>query len=192
MSSGLDLGALCLSVLINKFCRLVPVTSLLGLASCGRYWFVATDDELYARIMDRLVDQLPDLAAQLKQEVRHGRVVSEKGLKQEGRYEERASRLAVTDLAPLGKTDVAVIPYTGDERLRLICAALLTLAETAYASRREILRLALEFEMSPVVQLGDDLDGTATINLVGETPDAERTFNVVRGLLSDSAVDLGR
>lgn len=154
---------------------------------------MATDDELYVRIMSRLGDELPDLATQLKQEVRHGRVISEKGLKQEGRYEERASRLAVTDLAPLGKTDIAVIPYTGDERLRLICAALLTLAETAYASRREVRRLAQEFGMNPVVELGgEDLDDTATVNLLGETADAERTFNTVRELLADFAMDLGQ
>ncbi|MDX8056335.1 hypothetical protein SK571_43765 [Lentzea sp. BCCO 10_0798] len=155
---------------------------------------MATNDELYARIMERLGSEMPDLATQLKQEVRHGRVVSEKGLRQEGRYEERASRLAVSDLAPLGKTDVAAIPYTGDERLRLVCAALVTLAEAAYSSRRELLRMSQEFQTRPVVQFSSDDDpgDTAVVDLAGETAAAERTFNAVRELLADFAAEGGR
>ncbi|MEU6936670.1 hypothetical protein ABZ943_08115 [Streptomyces rubiginosohelvolus] len=41
----------------------------------------------FAHIMMQLAEELPDLADQLKQEVRQGRVASEQRLRQEGEYE---------------------------------------------------------------------------------------------------------
>src|SRR4051794_36756320 len=103
---------------------------------------MAIRDDNYESIMARLRREMPSLAEQLDQEVRHGRTVSEKDLRQEGRYDERASRLAETELPPLGKSDVSVIPYTEDERFELVRESLLTLAETMFATRRSALKVA--------------------------------------------------
>lgn len=62
---------------------------------------MAIDYDRYESIMTRLRAEMPSLADQLAQEVRHGRAVYGQDLRQEGRYQERASRLAATELPPL-------------------------------------------------------------------------------------------
>lgn len=148
---------------------------------------MAIEDEQYARIMEQLADEIPGLAVQLDHEVRHGRAVSEERLRQEGRYEERASRLAGTELPPLGKTDVAVVPYTVEERIELIREALLTLAETMYASRQAALKTVIELGMEPEIQFGDaELETPSRFNLRNETERALVTLQTVRELLTDT------
>lgn len=148
---------------------------------------MAVDDDEYARIMARLEREMPELAAQLADEFRNGRVVSEQGLRQEGRYEERASRLAASELPPLGKTDVAVIPYTGDERIDLIREALLTLADTMYASRLAVWELARELNMESEIQFGDpELETPSQFDMREELERATRAQSTVRELLGDA------
>ncbi|MGA4540883.1 hypothetical protein ACPA54_12880 [Uniformispora flossi] len=147
---------------------------------------MATSYEPYEAIMTRLRAEMPSLADQLDQEVRHGRAVSEQGLRQEGRYEERASRLAATELPPLGKTDVAVIPYTDDERIELVREALLTLAETMYATRNAALQTARAHGLEPEIQFGDpELEVPTRISLSDETPLARVALQKVRELLAN-------
>ncbi|MFD4956198.1 hypothetical protein [Streptomyces sp. NPDC058451] len=144
------------------------------------------DDDQFARIMRQLMESLPDLADQLSQEVRQGRVASEQRLKQVGEYEVRASRLAEAELPPLGKTDIAVLPYTGEERIELIRVALLTLAETMYASRKALLDLAVAREMDPTIHFGDpELEPVTHLDLKAETERARVARQTVRALLSE-------
>ncbi|MFJ8040452.1 hypothetical protein ACIRBX_08095 [Kitasatospora sp. NPDC096147] len=145
---------------------------------------MAVIDDQYSDILDRLRGRMPGLADQVEQEVRHGRVVSGQELRDEGQYEERASRLAATELPPLGKSDVAVIPYTGEERLELVREALLTLAETMYATRRSALSMALARGMETDVEFGDpELEEISHIDLQAETEQAHQALLVVRQLL---------
>ncbi|MET7485108.1 hypothetical protein [Streptomyces sp. NPDC005538] len=147
---------------------------------------MSIDSDPYARIMAQLQHELGDLAGQLDQEVRQGRTVSEQKLKQEGRFEARASRLAETELPPLGKTDVAVIPYTGDERIELIRGALLTLAETMYASRKAALDTAVDQGMNLNIAFGDpELETLSFLDLRVETDRAHVALKTVRELLSE-------
>ncbi|MEU3352289.1 hypothetical protein [Streptomyces sp. NPDC037389] len=147
----------------------------------------------FAHIMTQLAEELPNLADQLKQEVRHGRVASEQRLKQEGEYEARASRLAEAELPPLGKADIAVLPYTDDERLELVRSALLTLAETMYASRKAALDIASKREMDLTIEFGDpELEELSYIDLKAEAERARVALTTVRELLSeDSDVAMG-
>ncbi|MGW5214418.1 hypothetical protein ACWEQO_25320 [Streptomyces sp. NPDC004051] len=147
---------------------------------------MAVDYDRYEAIMARLREELPELAEELDQEVRHGRAVSEKDLRQEGRYDERASRLAETELPPLGRNDVSVIPYTVDERIELIREALLTLAQTMYATRNSALKLAMERRMEPEIRFGDpELEVPSRVDLQEETESAHVALRTVQGLLSD-------
>ncbi|MFC5724940.1 hypothetical protein ACFP1Z_32830 [Streptomyces gamaensis] len=141
-------------------------------------------DRDYESIMAQLREVMPGLADQLDQEVRHGRAVTEKELRQEGRYEERASRLAAIELPALGKSDVAVIPYTNEERIELIREALITLAETMHATRQAALKTAIERGMELEIWFGDpELEAPSHIVLPEETAQAEATLQTVRELL---------
>ncbi|WP_327215365.1 hypothetical protein OG483_17550 [[Kitasatospora] papulosa] len=80
---------------------------------------MSVENEQYALVMERLKVDIPDLAAQLDQELKRRRAVSGQKLRREERHE-RASRLEEAHLPALGKTDVAVIPYSGEERVELI------------------------------------------------------------------------
>ncbi|GAA3616263.1 hypothetical protein ACG5V6_05245 [Streptomyces chitinivorans] len=140
----------------------------------------------FARIMEQLTEKLPDLADQLRQEVRQGRVASEQRLKQEGEYQARASRLAAADLPPLGKADIAVLPYTDDESVELVRTAVLTLAETMYASRKAALGLASERGMELTIEFGDpELEPVSSLDLEAETERAWAALEIVRELLSE-------
>ncbi|OLZ68594.1 hypothetical protein AV521_20870 [Streptomyces sp. IMTB 2501] len=140
----------------------------------------------FARLMAHLTERLPDLADELRQEVRQGRVASEQRLKQVGEYQARASRLAAADLPPLGKADIAVLPYTDDESLELARMAVLTLAETMYASRKAALDIASRREMELTVEFGDpELETPSSLDLKAETEHARTALAAVRALLSE-------
>jgi hypothetical protein len=131
---------------------------------------------------------LGDLASQLDQEVRQGRVFSEEKLKQEqeSQYAARASRLAETKLQRLGESDVAVIPYTDDESIELIREALVTLAKTMYASRKAVLDTAEAHGMDLTIEFGDpELEAPSSIELEGETARARVALELVQELLSE-------
>jgi hypothetical protein len=139
---------------------------------------VAIEDDEYARVLAQLAEAFPGLADQIDSELRRGRVVSKQDLYQSGMYEERASRLAATELPPLGKTDVAVIPYTGDERLELVREALITMAETMYESRLAVLEIATNWNMQPNVEFGEPEVGSwSRLDLRSEM---EATFVALR------------
>ncbi|MER7849313.1 hypothetical protein ABTZ03_35860 [Kitasatospora sp. NPDC096077] len=146
---------------------------------------MAVADQQYADLMEQLKAKLPDLAEQLDQEFRQGRAVSGERLKQEGTFAERAGRLADTDLPALRKSDIAVVPYTSEEQIELIREALLTLAETMYASRSVLLKTAVERQTNTTVAFGDpELESVVHIDLPGEAERASAALQVTRALLA--------
>ncbi|WP_333749160.1 hypothetical protein [Streptomyces sp. IBSBF 2394] len=146
---------------------------------------MSVESEQYAFVMQRLKADFPDLAAQLDQELKRGRAVSGQKLRREERHE-RASRLEEAHLPALGKTDVAVIPYSGEERVELIRDALLTLAETMYASRQAALKLTMERGMEQEIRFGDpEEENPSFIYLPEETERARAVLATVRDLLSE-------
>ncbi|MEU2034879.1 hypothetical protein [Nocardia amamiensis] len=148
------------------------------------------NDEQFERIMALLRDQLPSLADELDQELRLGRAVSVQSLPSPGDYRERAERLADTDLAPLGKADIAMVPYSNDERAALIRRALVTLADTMFRSRDALLKIAAAREMEPTIRFGDpELENPSHIDLSVETALASIARDTVRTLLPDSSAE---
>ncbi|MEU3508556.1 hypothetical protein ABZ733_11620 [Streptomyces longwoodensis] len=146
---------------------------------------MSVESEQYAFVMERLKADFPDLAAQLDQELKRGRAVSGQKLRREERHES-ASRLEEAHLPALGKTDVAVIPYSGEERVELIREALLTLAETMYASRQAALKLTMERDMEQEIRFGDpEEENPSFIYLREETEHARAVLATVHDLLSE-------
>jgi hypothetical protein len=79
-----------------------------------------------------------------------------------------------------------VIPYTGDERIELIRGALLTLAETMYASRKAALDTAVDQGMNLNIEFGDpELETLSFLDLRVETGRAHVALETVRELLSE-------
>lgn len=147
---------------------------------------VNDDSSDFTQVMADLEEALPDLADQVKQEIRRGRIASEQRLRQEEDYGFRTSRLAEADLQALGKADIAVLPYTDDERIELVREAILTLAETMYVSRRTTLDIALEEGTELTITFGDpELEALSEVDLPAETERARVAFATVRGLLSE-------
>ncbi|MFI1768846.1 hypothetical protein ACH41H_43385 [Streptomyces sp. NPDC020800] len=146
---------------------------------------MSVENEQYAFVMERLRADIPELAAQLDQELKRGRAVSGQKLQREERHE-RASRLEEAHLPALGKTDVAVIPYSGEERVELIRDALLTLAETMYTSRQAALKLTMEWGLEQEIRFGDpEEENPSFIYLPEETEHAQTVLATVRELLSE-------
>jgi hypothetical protein len=91
--------------------------------------------EIYEELIRRVEERAPSLATQIREEVARGRLVQGSKLP-EGERQERQSRLVEANLGRIGKDDMAVLPYTADERLALFSQTLLTLAQTMTESRR--------------------------------------------------------
>ena len=84
-----------------------------------------------------------------------------------------------------------MIPYSGEERVELIREALLTLAETIYASRRATLELTMEWGMEQEIRFGDPEDEDPSfIHLRDETERARAALETVRGLLSEGLEEM--
>ena len=85
--------------------------------------------------MQRLAEALPDVAAQVRDEVARGRVVPSSKLSTP-EHEERETRMTEAKVDRLANADVASVPYSDDERLAVLIDALIRTATTMLASRR--------------------------------------------------------
>jgi hypothetical protein len=139
--------------------------------------------EAYQHLMQRLAEALPDVAAQVRDEVARGRVVPSSKLSGPER-EERETRMTEAKVGRLGKADVASVPYSDDERLTVLIDALIRTATTMRASREALLGLASEYGYDKRVIIFDEPDETARVEValadevqaarqVAETVDAE-------------------
>jgi len=137
-------------------------------------------DELIALLEDRLGTPL---AAQIRDEVARGRLVQGSQLPE---HQERQSRLAQAKLARIRNDEMAELLYTGDERLALLCQALLTLAQTMTETRRALLSLAREVRFA-------EPDGTEVVgfDLNDELAKAEQALSQVSSLLEPVRQEVG-
>lgn len=114
---------------------------------------MAINNDSYDEILDELKRRLPGLAQQLEDEILRGRTVAGSDLDDDDKAR-RWANLRAAEVRTAGKLkgiedgDVAVVPYSEDERLNLIWHALLRLAETMHGSRTEILELARMHEVA--------------------------------------------
>jgi hypothetical protein len=149
--------------------------------------------EIYEELIRRVGERSESLAAQIREEVARGRLVQGSKLP-EGEREERQSRLAEAKLGRIGKDEMAVLPYTGDERLALLCQALLTLAQTMTESRRALLELTTDNDLphTRVLFTQPDETGSAEFDLPVELSNAERALEQVTNLLGPVQEEVGR
>jgi hypothetical protein len=165
--------------------------------------------EIYEELIGTLEERIPSVAAQIREEVARGRLLPGPNLSDPER-EFRESRLHQAKLGRIAKEDIAVVPYSGDDRLALLCHTLLNLAETMTESRRAILELfnsdhiqtarvlfvepreggatGLETE-APGEPTGGD--GIIEIDLAVELPAVEQTLALVRRLLEPVYEEVG-
>jgi hypothetical protein len=172
---------------------------------------VQESTEIYEELIGTLEEHIPSVAAQIREEVARGRLLSGPNLSDPER-EFRESRLHQAKLARISKEDIAVVPYSGDDRLALLCQTLLNLAETMVESRRAMLELFNSDHMrtarvlfvgpsqggatgletvEPAGPTGQDGDGIIDIDLALELPVVEETLTLVRRLLEPVHEEVG-
>jgi hypothetical protein len=101
---------------------------------------VQDSDEIYELLIELLDQQAEPLAAQIREEVARGRLIDGSGLPDED-LRARKRRLGDLKLTQLSANEKVVVPYSGDQRLALLCRTLLTSARTMTETRRALLQL---------------------------------------------------
>ncbi len=176
---------------VNRL-RLAPVLRAAGLQ--GRANSVEGSAEVYEDLIRRVEVAAAPVAGQVRDEVTRGRLV--KGSKlPAGERQARQSRLSEHKLGRISDDEMAVMPYTGDQRLALLCDTLLTLAQTMAASRRAVLAFAADHEIqSRFVEFADpdEVDTqTVHIDLEAEAAKAEQVLARVRELVAPVGQEVG-
>ncbi|WP_055548656.1 hypothetical protein [Streptomyces sp. NBRC 110028] len=121
-------------------------------------------DEVYDRLMRLLRDRIPELAAQLSEEIAAGRSVEGERLS-EGERITREGLMREARVGRLQRGDVAAVPYTADERLMFLCQALLRMAETLHGSLQVVSIMAGNHHVeSSTVEFAEP-DGTSSVGL---------------------------
>lgn len=151
--------------------------------------------EIYEELIRRLeAAAIAPVAVQVREEVGRGRLV--KGAKlPEGERQERQSRLSEAKLGRITDDEMAVLPYSGDQRLALLCETLLTLAETMAASRRAVLTFATHHDLpSRFVEFRapDEVEAeTAHADLEADVAKAEQALAQVRQVVQPLRQEVG-
>jgi hypothetical protein len=147
--------------------------------------------EAYQHLMQRLAEALPDVAAQVRDEVARGRVVPSSKLSGPER-EERETRMTEAKVGRLVKADVASVPYSDDERLTVLIDALIRTATTMRASREALFELASAYGYDRRIIIFDEPDETARVEvaLADETQAARQVAETVEAELRPAADEL--
>jgi hypothetical protein len=148
--------------------------------------------EIYEELLGRVEERAAPLAAQIREEVARGRLVQGSKLPEDERHE-RQFRLAEANLGRIGKDDMAVLPYTGDERLALLCQTLLALAQTMTESRRALLEVAIGHDLPHTQLRFTEPDETQAVefDLAAELSRAEQALGRVKSLLEPVRQEVG-
>lgn len=141
-------------------------------------------DEAYEELIRRIEERFVPLAVQIREEVARGRWVQGAELPESER-QERQVRLVEAKLGRLGRDDMAVVAYTGDERLALLCQSLLTLAQTMTESRRALLEPTTDHDLPHTRTRFTEPDETdpTEFDLTVELSAAEHALEQVASLL---------
>lgn len=149
-----------------------------------------------ASIFDELLRLLEELAAplaaQIRDEVTRGRLVEGQQLPTLDQ-QERQSRLKEANLGRIAKDELAVVQYSGDERLALLCETLLTLANSMTESRRALLEFTNAHGM-PHAHIRfalDDDTHALELDLEREVTSAEAALAKVRAALGPVREEVG-
>ncbi|MGW3022750.1 hypothetical protein [Streptomyces sp. NPDC001221] len=121
-------------------------------------------DEVYDHLMRLLRERVPELATQLSEEVAAGRSVDGERLSERERMT-RDGMMREARVGRLQRGDVAVVPYTADERLMFLCEALLRMAETLQGSLQAVSLMAEEHQVESTMIEFAEPDGTNSVVL---------------------------
>ncbi|MFJ3717492.1 hypothetical protein [Streptomyces sp. NPDC090057] len=121
-------------------------------------------DEVYDRLMRLLRERVPELATQLSEEIAAGRSVDGERLSEPERMT-RDGQMREARVGRLQRGDVAVVPYTADERLMFLCQALLRMAETLQGSLQAVSAMAENHRIGTSVIEFAEPDGTSSVTL---------------------------
>ncbi|WP_018215952.1 hypothetical protein [Salinispora vitiensis] len=151
--------------------------------------------EVVDEILRNLDRELPDIAAQIREEIARGRMVKGSKLPERVR-QDRQGALTAQRLGRIGENELAEVPYTDDESLAILCDTLLTLARSLAANRRALLNLLVDhgIQSGHVTFAQPDETQTAeptSLQVEGETGRAEVMFGRVKGLLGPAREEVG-
>lgn len=124
---------------------------------------------------------LPEVADQVQDEVARGQRLERSQLQKEDRDAREARMKEAKVGRKIGKDEQAVLPYTDDQRLGLLLAALERWIRVADASRDQLHRLAIQYKMRPVVRISNADEVDAETAVVRVSPPEER--DALRGAL---------
>lgn len=111
--------------------------------------------EAYEQLVELAAQQLPDVAAEVLDEIRRGRSVSASRIDAEDR-KLRQHQLSEQDLGRIVKSDVTVEPYGSDDGLVVFLEGLQTLAASMSATRRGLAQFGRQHGLqSPYVAFID-------------------------------------
>ena len=145
----------------------------------------------YQRLIERVAEKLPEVAAQVRDEVARGRVVP--GSKLSGAEREiRDTRMHEAKVGRIAKADVVSVEYSADEQLALLMGALMCLADTMLSSRQAIAGLeASDHRTASLVFEEPDGSGQTEIALRGDIQSLSDATTTVDRLLSPGLEELG-
>ncbi|RAO00781.1 hypothetical protein [Micromonospora noduli] len=151
--------------------------------------------EVVDEILRTLDRELPDIAAQIREEITRGRMVKGSKLPESIR-QDRQDALKAQRLGGIGKDELAEVPYTDDESLAILCDTLLTLAHSLTANRRALLGLLVDhgIQSSHVTFAQPDETQTAepsSLQVEGESGRAEAMFGRVKSLIEPAREEVG-
>jgi orotate phosphoribosyltransferase-like protein len=145
--------------------------------------------QAYQTLIQRLADVLPDVAAQIREEVARGRVVAGTSLSA-SELQARESRMYEAKVGGILKADVASVEYTDDERLALLVDSVIRTAATMRSSLEAVSQPSGSIVASVTFEEPDGTD-RVEIGLSEELTTRSQVSVVVSGLLSTALTELG-
>lgn len=143
-------------------------------------------DRAYESLLQALEQNMPEVAQQVRDEVARGRPELLSALAPSD-FIDRQQRIREARLPSMERKDVAVRPYSPDERLRLLLEALQTLADSMAESREALLRLLEEADVEArVVFAESEGDVEQVVDLQTDTRSSQRTRPEVVQALRDA------
>jgi len=146
--------------------------------------------DAYQYLIQRVSEALPDIAAQVREEVGRGRVVLGSKLPTTDRHV-RETRMERANVGKIGKSDVLSVEYTDDEKLALLIDAVMCLAGTMLTSREAVAHLGDHLD-APLVFEEPDGSDRVEITLDQDIGSLSEKVAMVNLLLAPSLEELGR
>lgn len=144
----------------------------------------------YQELLRRIRDELPEVAAQIEDEVARGRRVTGEALAKPDR-DERGERMKPTG-SRISKEDLIWLPYSDDQQLGLLVTAVLRTLSTATTSRAALAGLLNRNDLQEVVEFADEgsADAAAEIDVGAEAVIAQQALEIVRADLEEALEEL--